>query len=93
MGQVETSEVEWKGRTGPFSVLVRPGVFSPTSTSRTLADALEIGSDDTVIDVGCGSGVLAFVAAHLGAKKVFGCDLSAPAVEMAARNADRLGLE
>ena len=92
MGQVETSEVEWKGRTGPFSVLVRPGVFSPTSTSRTLADALEIGSDDTVIDVGCGSGVLAFVAAHLGAKKVFGCDLSAPAVEMAARNADRLGL-
>ena len=91
MGQVETSEVEWKGRTGPFSVLVGPGVFSPTSTSRTLADALEIGSDDTVIDVGCGSGVLAFVAAT-SAKKVFGCDLSAPAVEMAARNADRLGL-
>ena len=92
MTQVETSEIEWKGRTGPFSLLVRPGVFSPTSTSRTLADALEIGPDDTVIDVGCGSGVLAFVAAKLGAKKVYGCDLSGPAVEMAVRNAERLGL-
>ncbi len=92
MTQVETSEIGWKGRTGPFSLLVRPGVFSPTSTSKTLADALEIESGDTVIDVGCGSGVLAFVAANLGASKVYGCDLSGPAVEMAARNAERLGL-
>ncbi len=92
MGQV-VSEVEWKGRTGPFSLTLRPGVFSPTSTSRTLAEALEIGPDDTVIDVGCGSGVLAFVAARLGAKKVYGCDLSAPAVQAARENAVRLGLD
>jgi len=92
MAQVEKSEIEWKGRTGPFTLSVRRGVFAPTSTSKTLADALEIDSGDTVIDVGCGSGVLAFVAAKLGAKKVYGCDLSAPAVEMAVRNADRLGL-
>jgi methylase of polypeptide subunit release factors len=92
MAQVETSEIEWKGRTGPFSLSVRRGVFAPTSTSKMLADALEIDAGDTVIDVGCGSGVLAFVAAKLGADKVYGCDLSAPAVEMAARNADRLGL-
>jgi methylase of polypeptide subunit release factors len=89
---VETSEIEWKGRTGPFSLSVRRGVFAPTSTSKTLADALEIDEGDTVIDVGCGSGVLAFVAAKLGAKKVYGCDLSAPAVEMAVRNARRLEL-
>jgi methylase of polypeptide subunit release factors len=92
MAQVETSEIEWKGRTGPFSLSVRRGVFAPTSTSKTLADALEIDESDTVIDVGCGSGVLAFVAAKLGAKKVYGCDLSAPAVEMAVRNARRLEL-
>jgi methylase of polypeptide subunit release factors len=89
----QAAEIQWKGRTGPFPLLLGPGVFSPTSTSRTLADAIEIGPDDTVIDVGCGSGVLAFVAAKLGAKKVFGCDLSAPAVEMARENAKRLGLE
>ena len=92
MTQTVSSQVEWKGRTGPFSLQVRPGVFSPTTTSRTLADALDIAPSDTVIDVGCGSGVLAFVAAKLGARKVYGCDLSPPAVEMARDNAKRLGL-
>ena len=89
----ETIQIEWKGRTGPFPLTVGRGVFSPTSTSKTLADALEIGPDDTVVDVGCGSGVLAFVAAKLGAKKVYGVDLSAPAVEAATRNAKALGLD
>ena len=40
-----STEMEWKGRTGPFTVLLNPGVFSPTHTSRTLADALEIGPE------------------------------------------------
>jgi protein-L-isoaspartate O-methyltransferase len=92
MAEAAIHQVEWKGRTGPFSLQVRPGVFSPTTTSRTLADALEINPGDTVIDVGCGSGVLAFVAAKLGAGKVYGCDLSAPAVRAARENAAMLGL-
>ena len=45
MSQAST-EMEWKGRTGPFSVVLNPGVFSPTHTSRTLADAL---ADDVFI--------------------------------------------
>ena len=44
-----------------------------------------------MIDVGCGSGVLAFVAAKLGAAKVYGVDLSQRAVEAARENARRLG--
>ena len=92
MAEAAIHQVEWKGRTGPFSLQVRPGVFSPTTTSRTLADALEINPGDTVIDVGCGSGVLAFVAAKLGAGKVYGCDLSGPAVRAARENAAMLGL-
>ena len=88
----EVADVEWKGRTGPFTLQVAPGVFSPTHTSRTLAEAIEVSADDTVIDVGCGSGVLAFVAARLGARKVYGCDLSEPAVGVARRTAERLGL-
>ncbi len=91
MSQTST-QMEWKGRTGPFTVLLNPGVFSPTHTSRTLADALEIGPDDTVVDVGCGSGVLSFVAARLGAKRVIGCDISQAAVEAARANAVLLGL-
>jgi methylase of polypeptide subunit release factors len=89
----EAIQIEWRGRTGPFPLVIGPGTFHPTHTSKTLADALEIGPDDTVIDVGCGSGVLAFVAAKLGAKRVYGCDLSEGAVRAATENAKRLGLD
>jgi SAM-dependent methyltransferase len=85
--------LEWKGRTGPFTFEVNPGVFAPTYTSRTIAEALEIQGSDTVIDVGCGSGVLSFVAARLGAEKVYGVDLSPEAVETANRNAKQLGVQ
>jgi SAM-dependent methyltransferase len=84
--------LEWKGRTGPFTIELNPGVFAPTTTSRTLADALEIRPGETVIDVGCGSGVLSFVAERLGAGKVYGVDLSDEAIAVAKRNAERLGV-
>lgn len=87
------NQLEWKGRTGPFTISLGDGVFHPTHTSRTLAEALEISTDDVVIDVGCGSGVLSFVAARLGANRVIGCDLSGSAIEVARRNARELGLE
>lgn len=93
MGVSDTSVLEWKGRTGPFSITLGPGVFSPTTTSRALADALEIRKGETVIDVGCGSGVLSFVAVRLGAGKVVGCDLSEEAVEAAKSNSLGLGLD
>ncbi len=83
--------LEWKGRTGPFTIEIDPGVFAPTHTSRTIADALEIQPGDTVIDVGCGSGVLSFVAARLGAGGVYGVDLSDEAIAVARRNAEALG--
>jgi SAM-dependent methyltransferase len=92
MSEITTGTLDWKGRTGPFTIEVNPGVFAPTHTSRTIADALEIQPGDTVIDVGCGSGVLSFVAARLGAERVYGVDLSSEAIEVAGRNAERLGL-
>ena len=93
MSASETPLLEWKGRTGPFTVELGEGVFHPTHTSRTLAEALEIRPDDVVIDVGCGCGVLSFVAARLGAKHVIGCDLSEEAIEIARRNAVTLGVQ
>jgi SAM-dependent methyltransferase len=92
MSASEANQLEWKGRTGPFTISLGDGVFHPTHTSRTLAEALEISPSDTVIDVGCGSGVLSFVAAKLGARHVIGCDLSPMAVEIARENAERLDL-
>ena len=85
-------EVTWDGAAGPFSLLLSPTVFAPTSTSKLVAGALEIPDGATVLDVGCGSGVLSFVAARLGAGRVVGCDASPEAVVDAARNAERLGL-
>jgi SAM-dependent methyltransferase len=89
----DESVLQWKGRTGPFTVSLGEGVFHPTHTSRTLAEALEIDPDDVVIDVGCGCGVLSFVAARLGARRVIGCDLSERAIGIARENAVLLGLQ
>ncbi len=80
---------EWKGRTGPFDIELPEGVFRPTYTTAKLAEALRIDDGDTVIDMGCGCGVLSIVAARLGAGFVYGCDASKRAVETAYRNARR----
>src|SRR5439155_14915222 len=76
----------------PFSVMLDHGVFVPSSTSREVAEGLIVNPGETVIDVGCGSGVLSFVAARLGAAKVYGTDASMAAISCAARNAELLGL-
>lgn len=85
-------EYEWQGATGPFSLRVDPGVFVPSRTSEVLAGAMVVRPGDVVVDAGCGSGVLSFVAAKLGAARVIGCDVSPTAVRCAAGNARRLGL-
>jgi methylase of polypeptide subunit release factors len=64
----------------------------PSSTTRILGDAMRIHAEDTVIDAGCGCGVLGLVAARLGAGRVIGCDVSPAAVACATDNARRLGL-
>ena len=89
-GQIR--EFVWDGRGGPFNILLSPQVFVPTPTSREVAEGLIINRGETVIDVGSGSGVLAFVAAKLGARKVFGSEVNPEAVAYATRNAELLGL-
>ncbi len=46
-----------------------------------------------VLDVGCGTGVLAIVAARLGAREVVATDTSGAAVEIARHNVARNGVE
>ena len=93
MGSIaEATSYRWTGRGGPFELLLGRRTFAPTRTSEEVAEGLEIRPGDTVIDVGSGSGVLSFVAAKLGARRVYGTEVNEEAVRFARLNARRLGL-
>ena len=79
--------ITWKGRFGPIDLNVAPDTFRPSTVSRLLADAMEIEPDSVVVDAGCGSGILAIVAAKLGARKVHGVDAAEDTVAVATANA------
>ena len=61
--------------------------FSPSTVTNLVANELDLRNGDTVVDVGCGSGVLAIIAAKLGARSVFGVDISPDAVKVGTHNA------
>ena len=83
----------------PGNVVVRldPGLAFGTGTHPTTAlclawlDSLDL-SGKTVIDFGCGSGVLAIAALKLGAARVIGVDNDDQAILASRHNADRNGV-
>jgi len=60
----------------------------PTTRLAIEALAAVVQPGDSVLDVGCGTGVLAIVAAALGATDVVGIDLEPAIVELARTNAE-----
>lgn len=54
-----------------------------------LCDTIRGG--DTVLDYGCGSGILSITALHMGAKTVYGVDVEAEALVTAVRNVQNNG--
>lgn len=72
-------------------VEIDPGMAFGTGTHETTKMCIEflegyIKPDDTVFDVGCGSGILSIVSSKLGARKVYAVDLDEVAVEVASLN-------
>ncbi len=82
----------WKGREGPMDLRVSGSTFTPSTISSLLAKFMAIKPGDTVIDVGCGSGILSIVAAKLGAGHVHAVDVSPDVVEVGRANAEEQGV-
>lgn len=76
------------------SVLIDPGLAFGTGTHATTALCLEwiaahACKDKTIIDYGCGSGILAIAALKLGALFAWGIDIDPRALQVSADNARR----
>ncbi|MDE3272265.1 50S ribosomal protein L11 methyltransferase [Pseudoalteromonas sp. G4] len=79
------------------NVLLDPGLAFGTGTHNTTAlclrwlDSLDL-TGKTVVDFGCGSGILGIAALKLGAKRVIGIDIDPQALEASRDNAERNGV-
>ncbi len=62
------------------------------ATTRMCLELMEV-KDKSVIDVGCGSGILGIAAELVGAKSVYMCDIDPQAVEFAKKNASLNGVK
>ncbi len=79
------------------NILLDPGLAFGTGTHPTTAlclqwlDGLDLAGK-TVVDFGCGSGILAIAAIKLGAKRVIGIDIDPQAIQASRDNAQRNGV-
>jgi len=85
-------------RPGAVNIVLDPGLAFGTGshpTTRLCLAWLErhIAGGETVLDYGCGSGILAIAALKLGARRALGTDIDAEAVAAARANAGRNGVE
>ena len=85
-------EFDWKGRMGPIKLKISNTTFTPSTISTLLAKAMQVEEGDIAIDIGCGSGVLAIIAAKLGAGHVHAVDKSPDVVEVGRENARAAGV-
>ena len=90
--------IEYRPKEGEAVVTLDSNMAFGTGEHETTSMCLEalqeaLKEGDTVIDVGCGSGILGIAAAKLGAKRAYLTDIDPVAVESAAHNAEKNGVE
>ncbi|HRW58109.1 MAG TPA: 50S ribosomal protein L11 methyltransferase [Chlamydiales bacterium] len=62
------------------------GDLSHPTTELMLSLIPDFSNDATIVDMGCGNGVLSFAAHYFGAKKVYGIDICKEAISQAKKN-------
>lgn len=84
---------------GRIAIRIDPGMAFGTGTHPTTQLCLELMEKEfavtppsTVIDVGCGSGILSIAAIKLGAEQVLGVDVDAGSVKNSGENAQANGI-
>lgn len=75
-----------------ISIKVFPEVYAPDDDSVLLIESLEVNPGDEVLEIGCGSGVVAIHCAKAGAN-VTAVDINPMAVECTIVNAEDNGVE
>jgi ribosomal protein L11 methyltransferase len=80
-------------RAGALNVVLDPGLAFGTGAHATTRLCLQwlaqtIVAGDSVLDYGCGSGILAIAAAKLGARRVVGTDIDPQAIRASTDNAE-----
>ncbi|MCK9197010.1 MAG: class I SAM-dependent methyltransferase [Syntrophales bacterium] len=78
---------------GLVELLIPQAVHMPPPSSIELAGLLDVQPGESVLDLGCGSGLLSIAAAKLGARQVIATDVDPSALAAARHNARINGLE
>ena len=89
---------EYEKEEGEIIIELDPGMAFGTGTHETTImciEALEryVEDGDTLLDIGCGSGILSIVAAKLGANKIIAVDLDEMCIKVSNENLHLNGVE
>ena len=84
---------KYDNKDGRTVLNIDPGAAFGTGTHATTSLCLEmlqsyVNSETEMLDIGCGSGILALSSVLLGAKRAFGVDIDAQSVKTAKENAE-----
>lgn len=90
--------IEYEPKNGEIIIKMEPGCAFGTGTHETTQlcmRAIEkyLKSNDTVADIGMGSGILSILAKKFGASYVYGCDNDDTVISVAKENAYKNGVE
>lgn len=85
------AEEDIERKPGDIMIEIDPGTAFGTGGHETTKLCIEqlkkyLTGEETVFDIGCGSGILSIIAAKLGAKRVFGVDIDELAIEASYEN-------